>query len=82
MPQLRATGRPFARGIEGRLGGDAPADRPFVAMMSHAPSGDIWRRDYLQPMLDSTTGLLALGGATFLLGVGIFWLSKIVKVDV
>lgn len=40
------------------------------------------RRDYLQPMLDSTTGLLALGGATFMLGVGIFWLSKIVKVDV
>ncbi|MCP3997459.1 MAG: type II secretion system protein F [bacterium] len=40
------------------------------------------RRDYLQPMLDSTTGLLALGGATFMLFVGIFWLSKIVKVDV
>ncbi len=40
------------------------------------------RRDYLQPMLDSTTGLLALGGAVFMLLVGIFWLSKIVKVDV
>ncbi len=40
------------------------------------------RRDYLQPMLDSTMGLAALGGAAFMLGVGIFWLSKIVKVDV
>ncbi len=40
------------------------------------------RRDYLQPMLDSTTGLMVLGGAGLLLGVGIFWLSKIVKVDV
>jgi tight adherence protein B len=40
------------------------------------------RRDYLQPMLDSTTGLIALGGAVFMLMVGIFWLSKIVKVDV
>ncbi len=40
------------------------------------------RRDYLQPMLDSTKGLLALGGAGVMLGVGIFWLSRIVKVDV
>ena len=40
------------------------------------------RRDYLQPMLDSTTGLIALAGAGFMLGLGIFWLSKIVKVDV
>ncbi len=40
------------------------------------------RRDYLQPMLDSTTGLIALGGAFGLLLLGIFWLSKIVKVDV
>ena len=40
------------------------------------------RREYLQPMLDSTIGLAALGGAAFMLGVGIFWLSRIVKVDV
>ena len=40
------------------------------------------RRDYLEPMLESTTGLLALGGAGVMLGVGIFWLSRIVKVDV
>ncbi len=40
------------------------------------------RRDYLQPMLDSTRGLLALGGAGVMLGVGIYWLSRIVKVDV
>lgn len=40
------------------------------------------RRDYLQPMLDSTTGLIALGGAVLLLLAGIFWLSRIVKVDV
>lgn len=40
------------------------------------------RRDYLEPMLESTTGLLALAGAGVMLGVGIFWLSRIVKVDV
>lgn len=39
----------FARRIEERLGSGSQSDRPFVAMMSHAPSGDIWRRDYLQP---------------------------------
>jgi Flp pilus assembly protein TadB len=33
-------------------------------------------------MLDSTIGLVALGGAFVMLLVGIFWLSKIVKVDV
>ena len=40
------------------------------------------RRDYLQPMLESTWGLVALGGAFGLLLVGIFWLSRIVKVEV
>jgi tight adherence protein B len=40
------------------------------------------RRKYLQPMLDSTYGLLALGGAFLLLLFGIFWLTRIVKVDV
>lgn len=39
-------------------------------------------REYLQPMLDSTKGLMALGGALGLLLLGIFWLAKIVKVDV
>ncbi len=40
------------------------------------------RRDYLQPMLDSTVGLGVLGVAVLTLLLGIFWLSKIVKVDV
>jgi tight adherence protein B len=40
------------------------------------------RRNYLQPMLDSTVGLVALGGAFLGLLIGIYWLSKIVKVDV
>ena len=40
------------------------------------------RRDYLQPMIDSKWGLIALGGAFGLLLIGIFWLTRIVKVDV
>ena len=42
----------------------------------------VTRRSYLQPMLDSTKGLLALGGAVVLLLAGTFWLSRIVKVAV
>lgn len=40
----------YCRGLEARLNAaDAPADRPFVALMSHGCSGDIWRRDYSRP---------------------------------
>jgi len=40
------------------------------------------RREYLQPMLDSTIGLIALVMAFVGMLIGVFWLSKIVKVDV
>lgn len=30
-------------------GDDAPDSPPFVGIMSHGPSGDIWLRDYLKP---------------------------------
>jgi tight adherence protein B len=40
------------------------------------------RREYLQPMLESTVGLVALIGAGVGMLLGVFWLSKIVKVDV
>jgi tight adherence protein B len=40
------------------------------------------RREYLQPMLDETMGLIVLAGAFVGLLVGMYWLSRIVKVDV
>lgn len=42
----------FAEGLEARLGGDPENQSegsPFVGIMSHGCSGDIWRRDYTKP---------------------------------
>jgi len=40
------------------------------------------RRDYVMPMFTEPFGLLMLIGSGVLLGVGIFWMSKVVKVEV
>jgi tight adherence protein B len=63
---------------EGRMSAMVLGSLPFFLFLFLFTS----RRTYLQPMLESTTGLIALGGAFVLLLLGIFWLSKIVKVDV
>ena len=39
----------FCEGLQSRLGRDEPGKPPFVALMSHGCSGDIWRRDYTVP---------------------------------
>lgn len=40
----------FCEGLQARIGQpDAAGRTPFVALMSHGCSGDIWRRDYTQP---------------------------------
>ena len=40
----------FCEGLQARLGKPAGEKHPpFVAMMSHGCSGDIWRRDYTKP---------------------------------
>jgi hypothetical protein len=40
----------FSEGLKGRLASDPGEDvPPFVAMMSHGCSGDIWRVDYTKP---------------------------------
>ena len=39
-------------------------------------------RSYVQPLLNRTSGILAIIGAVGLLLAGVFWLSKIVKVEV
>jgi len=38
--------------------------------------------DYIQPLIESTKGLVMLGGSFLLILFGIFWLSKIVNIDV
>jgi tight adherence protein B len=39
-------------------------------------------RDYLEPLFTSTAGIAAMVGAMVLLGVGIFWLTRIVRIEV
>ncbi|WP_432479802.1 type II secretion system F family protein [Nocardioides sp. GXQ0305] len=39
-------------------------------------------RDYVMPMFTEPLGLLMLGGAGLILGVGVFWMSRLVKVEV
>ena len=36
----------FSDGLQNEVGRQSPGKQPFVAMMSHGCSGDIWRRDY------------------------------------
>jgi tight adherence protein B len=42
----------------------------------------ISKRDYVMPMFTEPMGWLMLGGAALLLGVGVFWMSRLVKVEV
>ncbi len=39
----------FAEGLQERVAPDGGEHPPFVAMMAHGCSGDIWRRDYRDP---------------------------------
>ena len=39
-------------------------------------------RDYVMPLFTTPMGLMMLAGAGLLLGVGTFWMSKMVKVEV
>ena len=63
---------------EGRISAIVLGSLPFFLF------GIIWvvNPDYMQPMLESTSGIIAMVGAFVLILVGIFWLSKIVRVEV
>ena len=40
------------------------------------------KRDYVMPMFTEPMGWLMLAGAGTLLSVGVFWMSRLVKVEV
>jgi tight adherence protein B len=40
------------------------------------------QRDFVMPLFTDPRGWAMLAGACLLLGVGIFWMSKLVKVEV
>lgn len=64
----------FCEGLQQRLDKRESGQPPFVAVMSHGCSGDIWRRDYSQPppakgeeptLQSYTTGLLDIAQAAY-----------------
>lgn len=65
----------FCEGLQERLGKNNEAGKPpFVALMSHGCSGDIWRRDYSKPappkgqeptLQSYTTGLLDIAQSAY-----------------
>jgi tight adherence protein B len=55
------------------LGGLPPAFMVYLLLA---------KRDYLMPMFTEPLGWLMLGGAVCLLSLGIFWMSRLVKVEV
>jgi tight adherence protein B len=55
------------------LGGLPPAFMVYLLIAN---------RDYVMPMFTEPIGWLMLGGAVFILSVGVFWMSRLVKVEV
>jgi tight adherence protein B len=55
------------------LGGLPPAFMVYLLLT---------KRDYVMPMFTTPIGWLMLGGAACLLGLGIFWMSRLIKVEV
>lgn len=64
----------FSEGLKARIAPGDGGGRPFVGIMSHGCSGDIWRRDYTRPesewnakqtIEEYTAGLLDIAGKAY-----------------
>lgn len=67
-----------ALSAEGRISAIVLGSLPFGLFLF------MWttNRSYIQPLLDSTGGIIAIVGALGLLITGIYWLTRIVKVEI
>ena len=63
---------------EGRISAIVLGAMPFMLFFFLYTSN----REYLQPLFETTAGLIAMGVGVFLLVAGVFWLSKIVKMEI
>jgi len=74
----RLKGEIRALTAEGRISAFVLGSLPFAMALF------LWttNRDYLQPMLDETFGRIAIGAGLLLMAGGIFWLKKIVDIDI
>lgn len=78
LQRNRLRGEIRALTAEGRLSAIVLGLLPFL-MFGFLYSSN---REYLQPLLDETFGQIALGFGVLLIAAGIFWLKKIVDIDV
>lgn len=78
LQRNRLRGEIRALTAEGRLSAIVLGALPFVMFLF------LWltNREYLQPLLDETFGQIAIGVGLLLIAAGIFWLKKIVDIDV
>jgi tight adherence protein B len=74
----RLKGEISALTAEGRISAFVLGALPFVMALF------LWttNRTYLQPLLDSTFGRIAIGAGLLLMAGGIFWLKKIVDIEI
>jgi tight adherence protein B len=78
MARNRLKGEIKALTAEGRISAIVLGSLPF------ALGAFLWfnNRDYLQPLLDATIGRIAILAGLVLMAGGIFWLRKIVNIEV
>jgi len=78
LARNRLKGEIKALTAEGRISGIVLGSLPF------ALGAFLWfsNPDYLQPLIDSPTGRIAIVVGILLMGAGIFWMKKIVDIEV
>jgi tight adherence protein B len=78
LARNRLKGEIVALTAEGRISAIVLGSLPF------ALGAFLWftNRDYLQPLLDATMGRIAIVVGLLLMGAGIFWLKKIVDIEI
>jgi tight adherence protein B len=74
----RLKGEIRALTAEGRISAFVLGSLPFALF------GFLWfsNRDYLLPLIESTFGIIAIGVGIILMGAGVFWLKKIVDIEI
>ncbi len=63
---------------EGRISAVVLGSLPFALFLFLFSTN----RSYLQPMLESRTGVIAIIGAIALLAAGLVWLTRIIRIEV
>ena len=78
LARNRLKGEIKALTAEGRISAIVLGSLPFAMTLF------LWtsNRDYLLPLFENTFGLVAVGVGLILIAAGIFWLRKIIDIEV